>query len=82
VRSPNHLEIKKACRQAIAPLMAKHGLGSPKEVRVDENGWVNPCFFVDGKFVFRFNARDPGLPKRRTDQAIEEQSFQMRTLSA
>jgi len=30
---------------------------------MDTEGWVNPCFFVNKSFVFRFNARDPSLPK-------------------
>lgn len=63
MRSHNHLEIKKRCQESIPTLMAKYQLGVPTAIIVDDAGWVNPCFFVDDAFVFRFNARDPNLPK-------------------
>ncbi|HEY8270201.1 MAG TPA: aminoglycoside phosphotransferase family protein, partial [Pseudobdellovibrionaceae bacterium] len=68
MRTPDHLKIKETCRLAILPLMTKHGLGSPINILVDETGWVNPCFFVNDKFVFRFNARDPELPKYQREK--------------
>jgi aminoglycoside phosphotransferase (APT) family kinase protein len=43
--------------------MEKHQLGSVRSLKIDQNGWVNPCIFVNDDFVFRFNARDPQLPK-------------------
>lgn len=48
--------------------MAKHELGKPQRIVVDNAGWVNPCIFVDDAFVFRFNARDPGLPKYQREK--------------
>ncbi|MEA9357010.1 aminoglycoside phosphotransferase family protein [Bacteriovorax sp. PP10] len=63
MRTHNHLEIKKLCEQSIAPLMNKYNLGEVKNIKMDTEGWVNPCFFVNQSFVFRFNARDPQLPK-------------------
>lgn len=68
MRSPNHLEIKNQCNESIPLLMAKHHLGIPTRIVVDETGWVNPCFFVNDKFVFRFNARDPELPKYQREK--------------
>lgn len=38
------------------------------KVACDEDGWVNPCFFVDEDWVVRFNARDPLLPKFRRER--------------
>lgn len=43
--------------------MKKYDLGEASKIVLDQNGWVNPCFFVNDTFVFRFNARDPHLPK-------------------
>ncbi|MBK7963376.1 MAG: phosphotransferase [Bdellovibrionales bacterium] len=68
MRSPNHQEIKNICQESIPLLMTKHQLGIPTRVVVDETGWVNPCFFVNDKFVFRFNARDPELPKYQREK--------------
>jgi aminoglycoside phosphotransferase (APT) family kinase protein len=68
MRSSNHLAIKENCRSAIAPLMTKHGLGLPIKILMDETGWVNPCFFINDQFVFRFNARDPNLPKYQREK--------------
>jgi aminoglycoside phosphotransferase (APT) family kinase protein len=48
--------------------MAHHHLGLPRVVRVDEIGWVNPCIFVNDAYVFRFNARDPKLPKYQREK--------------
>ena len=50
--------------------MHKHRLGSSSTIRVDETGWVNPCFFVDDRLVFRFNARDVGLPKFQREKIV------------
>jgi aminoglycoside phosphotransferase (APT) family kinase protein len=72
MRSPNHLEIKKRCQESIPQLMAKHQLGIPTRVVVDEAGWVNPCIFVNDEFVFRFNARDPNLPKYQREKIAFE----------
>lgn len=72
MRTPNHLEIKGRCIQSIAPLMAKHKLGIPNQIVVDEAGWVNPCIFVNNEFVFRFNARDPNLPKYQREKIAFE----------
>jgi len=43
--------------------MSKFGLVEINHIEMDHEGWVNPCFFVNSKYVFRFNARDPHLPK-------------------
>lgn len=68
MRSPNHLEVKRLCREYIAPLMEKHQLGSPRQIVVDDAGWVNPCIFVDDSIVFHFNARDSHLPKYQREK--------------
>jgi aminoglycoside phosphotransferase (APT) family kinase protein len=68
MRTPNHLYIKKTCRNSIEGLMRKHQLGSPNKIVVDETGWVNPCIFVNDTWVFRFNARDPDLPKYQREK--------------
>lgn len=72
MRSPNHLEIKKRCQESIPLLMAKHRLGIPTRIVVDETGWVNPCIFVNNELVFRFNARDPNLPKYQREKIAFE----------
>lgn len=38
-------------------------LGETQSIKTDELGWVNPVFFVNSKYVIRFNARDTNLPK-------------------
>jgi len=68
MRSSNHLAIKETCHSTIASLMTKHGLGIPTKIVMDETGWVNPCFFINDQFVFRFNARDPDLPKYQREK--------------
>lgn len=70
MRAPNHLAIKQQCLRSIANLMKKYNLGLPESIIVDDTGWVNPCFFVDRKFVFRFNARDKGLPKFQREKLV------------
>ena len=70
MRSPNHIEIKEACKKSISALMRKYELGEVKDIRVDTEGWVNPCFFVNDEYVFRFNARDPSLPKFQREKLI------------
>ncbi len=72
MRSPNHLEIKKRCQESIAPLIAKYQLGTPTQFVIDDAGWVNPCIFVNDAFVFRFNARDPNLPKYQREKIAFE----------
>lgn len=63
MRTHNHLEIKRKCEESIPDLMNKYQLGKIQTLFRDDNGWVNPCFFINDRYVFRFNARDPGLPK-------------------
>lgn len=50
--------------------MEKHRLGRPEKVELDDAGWVNPCFFVNDSYVFRFNARDPHLPKYQREKLV------------
>ena len=52
--------------------MAAWGWGEPEAIVMDEEGWVNPVFFVDDRWVFRFNARDPELPKFQREAAAME----------
>ncbi|MBS1970827.1 MAG: aminoglycoside phosphotransferase family protein [Bdellovibrionales bacterium] len=70
MRSPNHLAIKEVCRTAIPQLADKHGLGEVILLRLDENGWVNPCFFLNEEYVIRFNARDPEVPKFQREKFV------------
>lgn len=70
MRSPNHLAIKAHCQEVIPSLMKKFGLGDVKSLRRDENGWVNPCFFVNEEYVVRFNARDPDIPKFQREKIV------------
>lgn len=72
MRSPHHLTIKKDCLESIPSLMQKHQLGETSSIRQDTDGWVNPCFFVNDSYVFRFNARDPELPKYQREKIIFE----------
>lgn len=68
MRSPGHKVVKEHCRKSLPALMEKHGLGQIDKVTLDESGWVNPCFFVNDSWVFRFNARDPNLPKYQREK--------------
>ena len=43
--------------------MLANRLGEAQSIKTDELGWVNPVFFVNSKYVIRFNARDTNLPK-------------------
>ena len=70
MRTPNHETVKHRCRESIPALMRRYFLGTPATIAIDESGWVNPCFFVNDKFVFRFNARDVGLPKFQREKII------------
>lgn len=70
MRTHNHLVIKQKCGAVIPKLFKKHGLGSVDFVQMDKEGWVNPCFFVDGKYAVRFNARDPNLPKFQREKVV------------
>lgn len=63
MRSPNHLQIKENCREAINEIMKKLNLGSAEKVIFDDQGWVNVTTFVNDDLVIRFNARDTQLPK-------------------
>ncbi len=70
MRTQNHLEIKQKCEAVIPKLFEKHRLGTINSVKVDKEGWVNPCFFVDGRYAVRFNARDPNLPKFQREKIV------------
>lgn len=48
--------------------MEKFNLGLIETLKVDETGWVNPVFFINNEYVFRFNARDMNLPKLQREQ--------------
>lgn len=43
--------------------MLANRLGEAQSIKTDELGWVNPVYFVNSKYVIRFNARDINLPK-------------------
>lgn len=43
--------------------MLANRLGETQSIKTDELGWVNPVYFVNSKYVIRFNARDINLPK-------------------
>jgi aminoglycoside phosphotransferase (APT) family kinase protein len=68
MRTHNHLETKEICRKAIDKLTKIFGLDAVETIRTDELGWVNPVFFVNEKYVFRFNARDTNLPKLQREK--------------
>ncbi len=70
MRNPKQSKIKEQCKKSIKSLMKTHALGEVKEIRLDTEGWVNPCFFVNDQYVFRFNARDPHLPKYNREKII------------
>ncbi len=70
MRTPNHLEIKKICRQCIEPISKKWGLGAVHDIRFDDQGWVNVTAFVNDLFVIRFNARDVHLPKFKREEIV------------
>ena len=63
VASPIPRHIKDTCRAALPALLAAHGLDSSAPIVQDEQGWVNPCYFVGDDLVVRFNSRDPEQPK-------------------
>jgi len=68
LRSHDAAEVKARCRASIPALFEKLGLPAPQSVVQDEEGWVNPCFFVD-ETVVRFNARDPHEPKHHRERS-------------
>jgi aminoglycoside phosphotransferase (APT) family kinase protein len=70
MRAANQHSIKQTCLDSIPALMRRHRLGSHSTIARDESGWVNPCFFVDDRLVFRFNARDVGLPKFQREKIV------------
>lgn len=63
MRAPNHLEIKAICKKSINKIVDSLALPTPQEILMDDQGWVNICFFIDDSVVIRFNARDIQLPK-------------------
>ncbi len=63
MRAPNHLEIKAICKSSINKIVENLTLPSPQKILMDDQGWVNICFFIDDSVVIRFNARDVHLPK-------------------
>lgn len=71
MRAPGAAEAKARCRDCLPALFERLGLPSPRRVEQDEEGWVNPCFFVDD-LVVRFNARDPHEPKHARERAALE----------
>lgn len=68
MRSQDAAQVKARCRASIPPLFESLGLPAPREIVQDEEGWVNPCFFVDDTVV-RFNARDPHEPKHERERS-------------
>lgn len=70
MRSPNHLEIKSKCKEAIPKLLEQFDILRTDEIIPNNDGWVNPCFYVGDDLVFRFNARDPSLPKFEREKII------------
>lgn len=73
MRAPNHLEIKKTCRDSLEALFAHWKLGPVNHVEFDDQGWVNVTVFVNESWVVRFNARDIQLPKFQR----EKKSFEV-----
>ncbi len=65
--SPIPPAAKAACRAALPGLLAAHGVRVTGAVVEDDEGWVNPCYFVGDEVVVRFNSRDPELPKFRRE---------------
>jgi len=63
MRSPKQREVKEYCKVCIPKILEKYQLGKVEKIVLDDEGWVNPCFFVNDSYVVRFNARDPDLPK-------------------
>lgn len=70
MRSPNQAAIKEECLKVIPALLEKWGISQSRQITVDSTGWVNPCFFIDDRFVVRFNARDPLLPKFQREKFV------------
>lgn len=70
MRAPNSEQIKKSCKDSLPGLMRSLGLGDVHQIIQDDQGWVNPCFFVNDQYVFRFNARDPHLPKFQREKQV------------
>ena len=71
MRAPDAEQVKARCRASLPALFERNALPAPRSVVQDDEGWVNPCFFVDG-VVVRFNARDPHEPKHARERAALE----------
>jgi len=67
MRSPDAVAVKARCLAALPGLLRAHGLDSAAKIVQDDEGGVNPCFFIGEDIVVRFNARDPELPKFRRE---------------
>lgn len=69
MRAADEEPVKARCREAVPRVLHVAGLPTEGGVRRDDEGWVNPCFFVGDDVVVRFNARDVGVPKFRREAA-------------
>ncbi len=72
MRTFDHLEIKKECRNSVLQIMAHSDLGAVEKIVFDDQGWVNVTAFVNDSLVFRFNARDAHLPKFHRERVAFE----------
>jgi len=50
-------------RNEILAIAKKHKLGKINKITYSKSGRVNPCIFLDDKFVLRINVRDPEIKK-------------------
>lgn len=72
MRTHNHLIVKEYCHSLIPKILELNGLEKSENILMDQLGWVNPVFFVNSKYVIRFNARDINLPKiQRENRAYQ-----------
>jgi aminoglycoside phosphotransferase (APT) family kinase protein len=54
---------KRFDRNDILAIIKKHKLGRISRISYSKSGMVNPCLFLDNKFVLRINVRDPEIKK-------------------
>ncbi|RYZ66945.1 MAG: aminoglycoside phosphotransferase family protein [Proteobacteria bacterium] len=78
MRTPDHLLVKQKCREAIPRILKEFGFDPSSDIIMDDQGWVNPCFFIGREAIVRFNARDQHIPKFQREKIVYDR---LRTLN-
>ena len=55
-------------RNDILAIVKKHKLGKITKISYSKSGMVNPCLFLNDKYVLRINVRDPEIAKFKREE--------------